>query len=665
MPRIALSEPEIRRYYESRIPKLRQSGKELRGPCPIHKGMRDSLAINLETGTWFCHSGCARGGSIFDFEAELSGTNGKTARAAVLAAVGRSEPERRIVATYDYIDENGKLLYQTVRYLPKDFRQRRPDGRGGWVWNLKGVRLVPYRLPAVLAAPIVFIAEGEKDVDALTDLGVVATCNPMGAGKWKSKYSTFLRGKQQVIVVPDADEKGRAHAAGVMQSVGAVATPVKLLELPGAKDAAEWIERGGTLDALVALVEREEAGAGPPAAVIGLAGVIEVFKKWLHLPDTSALKVTLGAVAANLLEGDALWLLLVGATGSGKTEYLDALLDLPYNMHPVGTLTEASLLSGSPSREKAADATGGLLRSIGDFGFLLLKDFTSVLAMSGEIRQSVLAALREIHDGHWTRHMGTDGGRKLSWSGKCALIGGCTPAIDLHHQVMAMMGERFVLVRIPSTDGEKQADSAMEHIGRERKMREELRSAVCALFKSIGTRVAFEFDEAARKRMAALASFVAHARSAVERDRYHRDIELIPGTEMPGRLAVTLRRLFHGLEVIGVSREECWKLVARVGLDCIPDVRRKVLTCLWQQSESSKKSEESEEFALSEEIETLAVAGAISYPETTTRRVLEDLTGHRLVQRFTKLKDRVKGECHVWRISSLSKELLNRAQVSL
>jgi hypothetical protein len=672
MPRIDLSEAEIRRYYEARLPKLHKCGKEWRAACPIHKGTRESLAIDLSTGTWFCHSGCARGGSIFDFEAEVSGVNGKEARAAVLALVGRSEPKRCIiVATYDYTDENGLLLYQTVRYEPKDFRQRRPDGQGDWVWNLKDVRKVLYRLPAVLAAPIVFVVEGEKDADALTELGVVATTSPMGACKWRSGYSQFLRGKQ-VYVLPDADEKGRQHAADVMKSLEGVATSAKLVELPGAKDAAEWIRKGGTLEALVSLAERKEAGPEPRAEAVGLAEVIEVFRKWLHLPDIAALLVTLGAVAANLLKGDALWLLLVGATGSGKTEFLDSLLGLPYNMHPVGTLTEASLLSGSPKREKAADATGGLLRCIGDFGFLLLKDFTSVLAMSGEIRLSVLAALREIHDGHWTRHVGVDGGRKLPWSGKCALVGGCTPAIDLHHQVMAMMGERFVLMRIPSVDGEKQADSAMAHIGLEKQMRAELRSAISALFSSIRIPVACDFDAGARKRMAALASFVAHARSGVERDRYHREIELIPDTEMPGRLAVTLRRLFHGLEVIGVSREECWKLVARVGLDCIPDVRRKVLTCLWQQaffSQQGGKIEEIEDIGDIEDIETSAVAEAISYPKTTTRRVLEDLNGHRLVHRFTKDKvgeeGKVVGQRHTWRISGLSRELLHRAQVSL
>ncbi len=376
-----------------------------------------------------------------------------------------------------------------------------------------------------------------------------------------------------------------------------------------------------------------------------LSKVVSVFQKWLYLPDLSALKVTLAAAAANLMVGDALWLLLVGTTGSGKTELLESLMSLPYNMHAVATLTEASLLSGSPKREKAADASGGLLRAIGGFGFLILKDVTSILAMGGEVRGPLLAALREIHDGHWTRYVGVDGGRTLAWSGKCALVGGCTPAIDQHHTVMGMMGERFLLMRMPKMGEEQQADAAMKHSGLEEQMRRELRNAVSEFFREELPRAA-EFDNVSRKRMAALATFVAHARSAVERDRYHREIELIPDSEMPGRLARTLCRLFQGLEVIGVGRQECWKLTSQVALDCVPDVRRKVLVCLAQQSVP---------------VETSAVADAIAYPTTTVRRVLEDLTGHRLVSRFAG----DSGSSHKWQITSLSKELLGRAEASL
>src|SRR5262249_7513307 len=117
--------------------------------------------------------------------------------------------KRGLIAVYDYSDERGGLLFQTVRYTPKDFRQRRPDGDGGWVPNLDGVRRVLYRLPevmkAVAAGETVWVAEGEKDADTLTNFGLCATCSPLGAGKWRAEYAETLRGAL-VVVIPDNDK---------------------------------------------------------------------------------------------------------------------------------------------------------------------------------------------------------------------------------------------------------------------------------------------------------------------------------------------------------------------------------------------------------------------------------------------------------------------------
>ena len=105
----------------------------------------------------------------------------------------KSNGKSRIAKTYDYVDEHGALLFQVVRFEPKDFRQRKPDGNGSWTWKLGDTPRVLYHLPEMIEAiasehPI-FIAEGEKDVDALVGIGVTATCNPGGAGKWRDEYS--------------------------------------------------------------------------------------------------------------------------------------------------------------------------------------------------------------------------------------------------------------------------------------------------------------------------------------------------------------------------------------------------------------------------------------------------------------------------------------------
>src|SRR5690606_6029986 len=119
-----------------------------------------------------------------------------------------------VVKEYDYEDENGELRFQVCRLEPKDFRHRRPDGSGGWTWNMRGVELVPYRLPELIAATAgetVHVVEGEKDADGLAELGLVATCNPGGAGKWREEYCKYFRGKN-VVVLPDNDDAGWKHA---------------------------------------------------------------------------------------------------------------------------------------------------------------------------------------------------------------------------------------------------------------------------------------------------------------------------------------------------------------------------------------------------------------------------------------------------------------------
>lgn len=169
---------------------------------------------------------------------------------------------KSIVWTYNYTDEAGELLFQVVRFLPKTFRQRQPDGKGGWVWSLKGARRVLYCLPqvkeAVASRRMVFIAEGEKAADALMKLGASATCSPGGAGKWRKDYSQHLVGAD-VVILPDNDEAGEHHCEAVAKSLTSIAARVLVLRLPGlpAKgDVYDWVQEGGTAEQLGQLVEK-------------------------------------------------------------------------------------------------------------------------------------------------------------------------------------------------------------------------------------------------------------------------------------------------------------------------------------------------------------------------------------------------------------------------
>jgi DNA-binding MarR family transcriptional regulator len=362
---------------------------------------------------------------------------------------------------------------------------------------------------------------------------------------------------------------------------------------------------------LVAVLHDTDVGISSP-----LDGAIGTFRRWLHLPDPGPLLAVLGAVAANLLDGDPVWLLLVGPPGGGKSEILQSLSTLP-NVHASATLTEAALLSGTPNKERATEAKGGLLRVIGDFGIIVAKDFGSVLSMNRDSRAAVLAALREIYDGSWTRHVGTDGGKTLSWSGKVGLVAGCTPTIDRHHSVMGAMGERFVLFRLPAVDEEEHARRALAHAGREAAMRRELAEAIGRVFSG-GLTEPRDLTESDRDRLIALTTFTVRCRSSIERDGYTREIELIPEPEAPTRLIVVLSRLLAGLDAIRVDRAQAWTVVTKASLDSIPATRRAVIDTLLE---------------LGEPMATPKLAEQLGYPTATAKRALEDLTAHGIVRR--------------------------------
>jgi hypothetical protein len=189
----------------------------------------------------------------------------------------------------------------------------------------------------------------------------------------------------------------------------------------------------------------------------------------------------LGTVAANLLPGDPVWLGLIGPPSSAKTEILNSTLMLP-DVVQAATVTPASLLSGTPKKQFDKSAKGGLLRRIGDFGIIVLKDFGSILSMRPDAKAETLAALREVYDGSWTRHLGTDGGKMLSWQGKVGLLFGATGVIDAHYSVIGAMGDRFLFNRLaPLSEG--QFKRALKHQGAATKrMRTELAEAVASLF---------------------------------------------------------------------------------------------------------------------------------------------------------------------------------------
>ncbi len=290
-----LSRADIEAYYSQVVPDMIGSGDERRARCVIHNGSSPtSLAIDLSTGRWYCHSKCGRGGDVFGLEMLRRNLSYPEAYKAVYELIGRTPPpfqgqaskppltpyrEKlntwRITATYVYQDETGKAIYRAVRKEKAAVGDAKPEKRfsletpkdGGWSsapGNMEGVRRIPYRLPELLQAKAagnyIFLVEGEKAVESLIQLKLAATTNPQGAGKWP-KYRHDLNPPfvgAKVLILPDNDDPGRKHALAVADNLLSLAAEIKIVELPDLPekgDVVDWLAAGGTRNELIRLAK--------------------------------------------------------------------------------------------------------------------------------------------------------------------------------------------------------------------------------------------------------------------------------------------------------------------------------------------------------------------------------------------------------------------------
>lgn len=234
---------------------VQKSGGNYKAICPAHEDRTASLSVTTgTTGAILlkCFAGCT-------YSAIVAAMGLSPGQLFPAAARRETFGGKSMIATYDYRDAAGTMRYQVCRFTPKDFRQRQPDGNGGWIWNMRGVTRIPYRLDEIAGHASVYIAEGEKDVDALWKIGCPATTNVGGAGKWKDSDSDALKaaGVGRVILLPDNDDPGRDHMTIVARSVKAAGLAVVHVALPNLKpkgDVYDWLLIGRTKADLEAIV---------------------------------------------------------------------------------------------------------------------------------------------------------------------------------------------------------------------------------------------------------------------------------------------------------------------------------------------------------------------------------------------------------------------------
>jgi len=254
--------------FERMVDHVRRNRDGITARCPAHEDRQNSLSVHEKNGKILlkCFAGCetpdiaaALGLEMRDLFVEEDTPPVRRAAPPRPAAPKETPPTgaERLVATYPYQNAKGELLYEVLRFEPKTFRQRHPDGKGGFVWNLDGVTRTLFNLPAVLDAierdETVFYVEGEKDVESLARVGLVGTTHCGGSGGWRPEYAEPLR-DARVVILPDNDKPGMQLAQAVKKELKEAAI-LQLPGLPSKGDVSDWLATGGTPDALLALAD--------------------------------------------------------------------------------------------------------------------------------------------------------------------------------------------------------------------------------------------------------------------------------------------------------------------------------------------------------------------------------------------------------------------------
>ena len=362
--------------------------------------------------------------------------------------------------------------------------------------------------------------------------------------------------------------------------------------------------------------------ARPDRPIHVLAASIQ---NYLYFPTPDPLYVVLGTLAGNMLKGSPVWTLLVGPPASGKTLLLEMLAKLP-RVHMVSSIKgPAALLSGSARKDVGKGATGGLLRQIGNFGMVIVKDFTGIMSLPHDVMMETLSGFRESYDGRWARHIGEGGGRVLEWKGKMGFLGGSTSIIDRHHSVIGELGERWMYYRYLESDGYGETKKALETrdpdamVDKVRGMLGEFMEDSGMVWEDGGLeRRALEGVES--NRIFAIASLVVASRSVVARDSHSKEVVDVSQREAPTRLAGALGQFYLGLEMIGLPEPERWRIAGKVALDSMPQLRLRLIEAL-------REGGGGRSGILKETLQCSA---------GTVRRVAEDLEIHGVVEKVLK-----------------------------
>ncbi len=312
-----------------------------------------------------------------------------------------------------------------------------------------------------------------------------------------------------------------------------------------------------------------------------LGDIKEAFGKYIKLSSYELLDVVLGCAVANILEGDAVNLYVVGKSSSGKTEAI-RLLEMWDKACFVDDLTTNTLVSGY---REGSNKYAGILTAESKKGVCIfaIKEFASVLSMRSDDMRIVLGQIRQIADGKYSKPYGNS--EKVVWEGKMAFLVGVTPAIDAHHSIIAALGERFIYYRLGLEDEFEIAKFAANISGKEKKLRKEAQKVTREFMVQFKPGMEIEEPEEWRNRLVSSAMFSVKARMAVSRNIGDGSLKFIPQSEAPYRIIKQLKTLAVGICLVRGKEcldDEVMVIINKVARDNIPEMRQKVLVSMYK-----------------------------------------------------------------------------------
>lgn len=520
----------------------------------------------------------------------------------------------------------------------------------------------------------IWLMEGEWDGMALWECfqsnGIKDDiyCTP-GAGNLPIKLLELFYGKE-VIVVTDNDDPGRTGAFKANEKLISLAKTMRFVHWPtGLPDGFDFrdlylsLKRNSqqTLLRLNSYVQNE-----PPPVLPGdslsvsvklsepkkktleeLTGpgleyeeVSKKYKEWLYLKDTECLEVLFGTAFANRIDGDPLWLFLVGPPGSLKTELIMSISSAP-RITPLTSLTPHALISGATI---AGGKDPSLIPEL-DKRVLAIKDVTTVFSMNSIQRDFIFGVLRDAFDGKCEWKFGNGIHRK--YESTFGIMGGVTSIVESLNQTNMSLGERFIKYKIKQfmheTGSRKAIRQALKNIKVNSTMREELNEVGSkVLNRDFPTEAIPDVTDEMMERFISLAQWVAMLRGVVCREKYTGIICFKPGSEVGTRLAKQFCKLAYGIGFFkgeDVVSEATYRTIVSVAQDTAPDRVEEVVKKVY--------TKVGEEYCTTREVEEWT-----GFPHDTTRFLLQDLV-------LLRIMVQERGKTGGWALSPYVYRLMN------